>query len=74
MTLWTVQLPLARDMTVAAGHCEVEHNSLVFRETASGVVQMAFAPDQWKSVAIVPEAPATRADIFGAATRDIVQG
>ena len=74
MTLWIVKLSHGLEVSVNAPHCDVEHNSLVFRETAGGIVRAAFAPEQWKTVAIVPDTPEPPADIFGAATRDIVQG
>ena len=74
MARWLMQIcdaPWSR--TVDAEYIGIEYGVLVFRESPNGNVLLSYAAGYWKSVERVIDVVVTP-DLFGNATREIVQG
>lgn len=74
MPRWQARLDDAPwDRTIDAGYLGLEYGALVFRNAPDGDVLVVYAQGHWKSAERVVEIPEA-SDVFGAITREIVQG
>ncbi|HEY4153496.1 MAG TPA: hypothetical protein VGM38_09265 [Pseudolysinimonas sp.] len=74
MPQWATKIDDAPwERVIEAQHVGIEYGALVFRDAPGGNVLASYAPGHWKSVdqQITREAVV---DLFGQATREIVQG